>query len=154
MIVFLVITLVFFIYLIALAWIDLRRGILPDLLTLSLLWLGLLSNAALHWVSLLDAVWGAVLGYLILWLVYWAFRWARHKEGLGFGDLKFLAALGAWFGWQALPGLLCVASVTTLLVLLGLKIFKKYPSHPRIPFGPGLAFAGGCFFVAQALTFI
>jgi prepilin signal peptidase PulO-like enzyme (type II secretory pathway) len=154
MLLFISITLLFFVYLIYLSWIDLKRGLLPDYLTLSLLWLGLLLNPLLHWVPLIDAVWGAVLGYLILWLIYWLFRVLMHKEGLGFGDFKLLAALGAWFGWQALPLLLCIASMGTLCVLLGLKFFKCYPKNPRIPFGPGLSFAGGCFFITQLLTFI
>ncbi len=146
--------LVFFIFLSVLAYIDLKKGILPDDLTLSLLWLGLLLNPLLHWISITSALWGAALGYLILWLVYWIFKYWTQKEGLGFGDCKFLSALGAWFGWQALPGLLLIASVGTLLFLAGLKFCKKYPRNPRIPFGPGLSFAGGCFFIMQALTFI
>ncbi len=145
---------VFLAYLLVLAWIDLKKGLLPDTLTLSLLWLGLIVNPLLHWVSLSDAVWGAVLGYLILYAVYHLFRYFFQKEGLGFGDLKFLAALGAWLGWQALPRLLLIASLSTLLVLAGLKIFKKYPQNPCIPFGPGLAFAGVCFFITHLLTFI
>ena len=147
-------TLLFFLYLMALAWIDLYRGLLPDYLTLSLLWLGLLVNPLLHRTSLTSAVWGAVLGYLILWVVYWIFKYLTHKEGLGFGDFKFLAALGAWFGWQALPALLLIASISTIIVLLGLKIFKKYPKNSHIPFGPGLAFAGACFFIEPLLTFV
>ena len=102
----------------------------------------------------MNAIWGATLGYCSLWLIYWIFKYCTHKEGLGFGDFKFFAALGAWFGWQALPLLLLIASVSTILFLALLKICKKYPENPHIPLGPGLAFAGACFFITQCLTSI
>ncbi len=146
--------LLFVVYLVILASIDLKKGLLPDVLTLSLLWLGLLANSLLHWISLASAVWGAALGYGLLWLVYWVFKLLRHKEGLGFGDCKFLAALGAWWGWQAIPLLLFIASVSTLLVLGGLRLIHKYPKNPRIPFGPGLSLAGFCLLIKPLLTFI
>ena len=91
-------------FLLPLAMIDGQHQLLPDCLTQPLLWAGLLFHAFSHGLPLRDALLGAVAGYLSLWLVYWAFRLLTHREGLGYGDFKLLAALGAWCGWQSLPG--------------------------------------------------
>ena len=95
---------VFVLTLLALAWIDAETGLLPDLLTLPLLWLGLLANLNGVFVPLQDAVLGAVAGYLVLWSVYWGFLLCTGREGMGHGDFKLLAALGAWLGWRPCPG--------------------------------------------------
>lgn len=141
-------------YLLALAWIDLTTGCLPDGLTVSLLWIGLLANACLPWVNLHQAVWGAALGYGFLRLVYHGFKLCTHREGMGFGDFKLLAALGAWFGWPNLPLLLLIGSVSTLLMVLLLKWGKRPVLKKEIPFGPGLAFAGFCLLMKEMLTYI
>ena len=90
--------------LIALAFIDIDTQLLPDDITLPLLWAGLLLNLVGGFVPLQDAVIGAMAGYLLLWSIYWLFKLLTGKEGMGYGDFKLLAALGAWFGWQAIPG--------------------------------------------------
>ena len=129
--------------LLALALIDWDTTLLPDSITLPLLWIGLL-GALLHWtsVSLTDAVWGAIGGYMSLWLVYWAFKLATGKEGMGFGDFKLFAALGAWFGWQALIPIILMASVVGAIVGIALKINSKLREGGYIPFGPFLAGGG------------
>ncbi len=129
--------------LVALTLIDWDTTLLPDDMTLPLLWLGLIA-AALHVtaVPLADAVWGAVAGYLSLWLVYWAFRLATGKEGMGFGDFKLFAALGAWFGWPALVPIILMASVIGALVGIGMKLTDSLREGGVVPFGPFLAMAG------------
>ena len=129
-------------FLIALAFIDLDTQLLPDSLTLPLLWLGLLFNLRGGFASLEAAVIGAVAGYLLLWAVYWAFRIATGKEGMGYGDFKLLAALGAWFGWTALPAIVLLASVVGAIVGLALMAFARHGRETPIPFGPYLAGAG------------
>jgi leader peptidase (prepilin peptidase) / N-methyltransferase len=129
-------------FLIALAFIDLDTQLLPDDLTLPLLWLGLLFNLGGTFVPLTDAVVGAMGGYLALWAVYWLFKFATGKEGMGYGDFKLLAALGAWFGWQALPAILVLAAVAGALVGLFLIVFRNHQRDVPIPFGPYLAGAG------------
>ena len=127
----------------ALAVIDWDTTLLPDDITLPLLWAGL-SAAALGLVAttLPDALWGAVGGYLSLWLVYWAFKLATGKEGMGYGDFKLFAALGAWFGWQALIPIILMASVIGAAVGIGLKVFSQLREGGYVPFGPFLALAG------------
>ena len=111
--------------LVALTLIDWDTTLLPDDLTLPLLWLGLIAaTLGLTGVRLSDAVWGAVAGYLSLWLVYWGFKLATGKEGMGFGDFKLFAALGAWFGWQALVPIILMASVIGALVGIGMKLLS------------------------------
>lgn len=129
--------------LITLTFIDYDTQLLPDNLTLPLLWSGLLLNLTRHaMTSLPDAVIGAIAGYLILWCVYWTFKLISGKEGMGYGDFKLLAALGAWFGWQALPAIILISSVLGTIVGVGLILFKNHSrSHP-IPFGPYLSGAG------------
>ena len=128
--------------LVALAFIDLDTQLLPDDLTLPLLWLGLLFNLGGTYVPIADAVAGAMAGYGILWLVYWAFRLATGKEGMGYGDFKLLAALGAWFGWQALPAIILLASAVGATVGVAMIVFARHRREVPIPFGPYLAGAG------------
>ncbi len=129
--------------LLALALIDWDTTLLPDDLTLPLAWGGLIA-AALGWTGtpLADALWGAVAGYLSLWSVYQGFRLLTGKEGMGFGDFKLFAALGAWFGWTALIPLILVASVLGAVIGLGMKFGGRLREGGYLPFGPFLAFAG------------
>lgn len=128
--------------LVALAFIDLDTTLLPDSLTLPLLWLGLLFNLGGHFASLPDAVVGAMAGYLVLWSVYWLFKLATGKEGMGYGDFKLLAALGAWLGWQLLPVTLLLASVVGAGVGIAMIALVKHDRRVPIPFGPYLAGGG------------
>jgi leader peptidase (prepilin peptidase)/N-methyltransferase len=128
--------------LIALAFIDLDTTFLPDNLTLPLLWLGLLFNLGGHFASLADAVIGAMAGYLVLWSVYWLFKLATGKEGMGYGDFKLLAALGAWLGWQMLPVTLLLSSVVGATIGVAMILFVKHDRRVPIPFGPYLAGGG------------
>jgi leader peptidase (prepilin peptidase)/N-methyltransferase len=128
---------------VALACIDWDTTLLPDDITLPLLWAGLIA-AALRWTALplADALWGAVAGYLSLWLVYWAFKLLTGKEGMGYGDFKLFAALGAWFGWQALVPIILMASVIGAVVGIALKFSRGLREGGYVPFGPFLAGAG------------
>lgn len=128
--------------LMTLALIDQRHLLLPDSMTLPLAWLGLLCNIPAYFTSLQDAVIGAVLGYSTLWTIYWLFKLIRGKEGLGHGDFKLTAALGAWLGWQALPGIIFTAALVGACVGLAQVIGKKRQSDQPMPFGPFLAAAG------------
>ena len=128
--------------LIALAGIDIDTQLLPDNITLPLLWAGLLFNLVSGAVALSDAVLGAAGGYLLLWSIYWLFKLATGKEGMGFGDFKLLAALGAWLGWQALPVIILLSSIVgAVLGALILTLRGQGRSQP-LPFGPYLAAAG------------
>jgi leader peptidase (prepilin peptidase)/N-methyltransferase len=129
---------------VALAMIDWDTTLLPDDITLPLLWAGLIT-AALKWnpaVQLPDALWGAVGGYLSLWLVYWSFKLVTGKEGMGYGDFKLFAALGAWFGWTALVPIILMASVIGAIVGIALKLNSSLREGGYVPFGPFLAAAG------------
>ncbi|MFV7785273.1 prepilin peptidase [Shewanella marisflavi] len=128
--------------LIALTGIDLDEMLLPDQITLPLLWLGLLINLDSTFVSLSDAVIGAAAGYMSLWSVFWGFKLLTGKEGMGYGDFKLLAVFGAWFGWQLLPLIILLSSVVGALVGLLLIVNKKINSGNPIPFGPYIALAG------------
>ncbi len=128
--------------LIALTMIDFDHQLLPDDITLPLLWLGLLFNLNGTFASLQDAVIGAMAGYLILWSVYWLFKLLTGKEGMGYGDFKLLAALGAWLGWQALPLIILLSSMVGAVVGIALMIIKRRGRDIPIPFGPYLAVAG------------
>ncbi len=128
--------------LVALTFIDLDTQLLPDDLTLPLLWAGLLVNLNGLFVPLTDAVIGAAAGYLSLWSVYWAFRLVTGREGVGYGDFKLLAALGAWLGWMMLPLIVLLSSVVGAVVGLLLIVLRKHQRDKPIPFGPFLALAG------------
>ncbi|MBL0561894.1 prepilin peptidase [Aeromonas hydrophila] len=128
--------------LVALTFIDLDKMLLPDQLTLPLLWGGLLFNLAGGFVPLADAVIGAMAGYLVLWSLYWAFKLLTGKEGMGYGDFKLLAALGAWLGWQALPIMLLLSSLVGAFIGIGLILLRNHHQNKPIPFGPYLAIAG------------
>jgi leader peptidase (prepilin peptidase)/N-methyltransferase len=130
--------------LLALTFIDIDTQLLPDNLTLPLLWAGLLANilGAVPDVSLRDAVVGAIAGYLVLWVVYWLFKLIRGKEGMGYGDFKLLAALGAWLGWKSLPLIVLIASAVGAIVGIGLVVFKGRDHQIPLAFGPYLAVAG------------
>ena len=128
--------------LLALCLIDTDHQLLPDVLVLPLLWLGLIVNAGELFVPLADALWGAVAGYLSLWTVYWLFKLLTGKDGIGHGDFKLLALLGAWGGWQILPLTILLASlVGAVLGLIWLRLNRVNAATP-IPFGPYLAIAG------------
>ena len=128
--------------LIALAFIDIDTTLLPDSLTLPLLWLGLLFNLYGHFSSLPDAVVGAMAGYGLLWSVFWLFKLATGKDGMGYGDFKLLAAIGAWLGWQMLPVTLLLSSVVGAAVGVAMIVFVKHDRRVPIPFGPYLAGGG------------
>ena len=122
--------------------IDVDHQLLPDNITLPLLWLGLLANAFGVFTDLHSALYGAIAGYLSLWSVYWLFKLVTGKEGMGFGDFKLLAALGAWMGWELLPTIIILSSLVGALIGIGgILIYGKDKNKP-IPFGPYLAIAG------------
>jgi leader peptidase (prepilin peptidase)/N-methyltransferase len=128
--------------LVALAGIDWDTTLLPDNLTLPLLWIGI-AAAALGWtVALSDAVWGAIAGYLSLWSIYWIFKLVTGKEGMGFGDFKLLGALGAWLGWKMILPILLGASVIGAIVGIGMKMSAALREGRYVPFGPFLVGAG------------
>jgi len=135
-------SLVFLWLLIAMTFIDADTKLLPDDLTLPLLWLGLLINLNGVFVPLREAVIGAAAGYLSLWSVYWLFKLATGKEGMGYGDFKLLAALGAWMGWTMLPLIILLSSVVGAVVGICLVAFTRRGRDNPIPFGPYLAAAG------------
>lgn len=138
--------------LLALALIDWDTTVLPDALTLPLLWAGLIA-AALGWtIPLSTALWGAVAGYLSLWSVYWLFKLTTGKEGMGFGDFKLLAALGAWLGWQMIVPMLLMASVIGAAVGIAMKLAATLREGRYVPFGPFLAGAGLVVMLAGAPT--
>jgi leader peptidase (prepilin peptidase) / N-methyltransferase len=146
---------VFVFALIALTFIDFDTQLLPDDITLPLLWLGLLFNLNGGFADLKSAVLGAVFGYLILWSVYWLFKIATGKEGMGYGDFKLLAAIGAWFGWQLLPAVILLSSVVGAVIGIGMILFRGKSSGTAIPFGPFLALGGiaALFFGQQLASF-
>ena len=127
---------------VALAFIDLDTTLLPDDITLPLLWLGLLLNLGATYVPLREAVIGAVAGYLVLWSVYWGFKLLTGKEGMGFGDFKLLAAIGAFLGWKMLPLVILLSACAGAVIGIGLIVFARHGRHVPIPFGPYLAIAG------------
>ena len=128
--------------LIALTFIDADTQLLPDSITLPLLWMGLCFNLFGVFADLSSAVLGAMVGYLSLWSVYWAFKLFTGKEGMGYGDFKLLAALGAWLGWQMLPLIILLSSLVGTAVGIVLIILARQGRHVPIPFGPYLAAAG------------
>jgi leader peptidase (prepilin peptidase)/N-methyltransferase len=134
--------------LVALAVIDWDTTFLPDQMTQPLTWAGLIVSAlGLTGLSLIDALWGAAAGYLSLWSVYWLFKLCTGKEGMGYGDFKLFAALGAWFGWAALIPLILLASLTGIAVGLVLQRRQQLREQHYIPFGPFLALAAGVYLI-------
>jgi leader peptidase (prepilin peptidase) / N-methyltransferase len=135
-------TLLFAYLLIAMTFIDADTQLLPDDLTFPLLWIGLLINLNGTFVPLSDAVVGAAAGYLSLWSIYWLFKLVTGKEGMGYGDFKLLAALGAWLGWKMLPVIILLSSLVGAIVGVSLILFARHGRNNPIPFGPYLAAAG------------
>ena len=127
---------------IALTFIDADTQLLPDSITLPLLWLGLIVNSDSTFTDLRSAVLGAVFGYLALWSVYWLFKLATKKEGMGYGDFKLLAAIGAWLGWQVLPLVILLSSVVGAVIGISLIVLARMGRNIPLPFGPYLAMAG------------
>lgn len=128
--------------LLGLSAIDLDTQLLPDTMTLPLLWLGLLVNISGTFTSLASSVVGAAAGYLVLWSVYWLFRLLTGKEGMGYGDFKLLAAIGAWLGWTMLPLVVLLSSFVGALVGIAMMLIGGHSRSVPIPFGPYLAAAG------------
>jgi leader peptidase (prepilin peptidase)/N-methyltransferase len=128
--------------LIALAGIDIDHQLLPDDITFPLIWAGLLFNLFFGSVALADAVLGAVAGYLLLWSIYWLFKLATGKEGMGYGDFKLLAALGAWMGWQSLPLIILLSSAVGAVLGIAIIALRRSDRSQPLPFGPYLAAAG------------
>lgn len=139
--------------LLALTAIDFDTMLLPDDITLPLVWAGLLFNLFGTFTDLQSAVIGAVIGYLVLWGVYWLFKLTTGREGMGYGDFKLLSALGAWFGWQMLPLILVLSSLVGAIIGISLIVLFKHGRNIPIPFGPYLA-GGGliALFWGQTLT--
>jgi leader peptidase (prepilin peptidase) / N-methyltransferase len=148
-----VFALAFVFALVALTFIDFDTQLLPDDITLPLLWLGLLLNLNNGFTDISSAVIGAIAGYLVLWSVYWLFKLVTGKEGMGYGDFKLLAAIGAWFGWQLLPAVILLSSVVGSVIGIGLILFKNKTRQTAIPFGPFLALGGiAALFYGQRLA--
>ena len=146
---------IFTLALITLTFIDFDTQLLPDDITLPLLWLGLLFNLNAGFTDIKSAVIGAAVGYLILWSVYWLFKLATGKEGMGYGDFKLLAAIGAWFGWQLIPAVILLSSVLGATIGIGLILMRGKTGNTAIPFGPFLALGGiaALFFGQQLASF-
>lgn len=128
--------------LIALAFIDMETQLLPNDITFPMLWGGLLVNLSDGFTDIRSAIIGAVAGYLILWSVYWCFKLVTGKEGMGYGDFKLLAVIGAWLGWQMLPLVILFSSVAGSMAGVGLIIMANHGRHIPVPFGPYLAGGG------------
>ena len=141
--------------LVTLTFIDFDTQLLPDDITLPLLWLGLIFNISNGFTDLKSAVLGAIFGYLILWSVYWLFKLVTGKEGMGYGDFKLLGAIGAWFGWQLLPAVILLSSVVGAVIGIGMIMFRGKTGNTAIPFGPFLALGGiaALFFGQQLASF-
>jgi len=144
---------IFALALIALTFIDFDTQLLPDDITLPLLWLGILFNLNTGFTDLKSAVIGAMAGYLVLWSVYWLFKLIRGKEGMGYGDFKLLAAIGAWFGWQLLPAVVLLSSTLGAIIGIALIVLTKRGKEVPMPFGPFLAIGGiAALFFGQTLA--
>jgi len=138
---------------IALAFIDLDTFYLPDNITLPLLWAGLLFNLGGVFTDIGSAVIGAAAGYVILWTVFWAYKLATGKEGMGYGDFKLLAAIGAWLGWTMLPLVILLSSFVGAIIGVALIVFARHGRNVPIPFGPYLAMGGlVALFYGEQLT--
>jgi len=128
--------------LVALSFIDIDHQLLPDNITLPMLWLGLLLNLFGLYTDINASVIGAIAGYMVLWLVYQAFKLVTGKEGMGYGDFKLLALFGAWLGWAALPMIILLSSLVGAVIGITMIMFAKHDHNKPIPFGPYLAAAG------------
>lgn len=138
---------------VALTFIDADKQLLPDDITLPLLWCGLLFNLFGTYADISAAVVGAIAGYLVLWSVYWLFKLATGKEGMGYGDFKLLAAIGAWLGWQVLPLVILLSSLVGAIIGIALVILARRGRHVPMPFGPYLAIAGlAAFYWGRSLN--
>jgi len=126
---------------VALFWIDMDHQLLPDSMTLPLLWFGLLINTQGLFVDLQTAVIGAAVGYLSLWSVYWLFKLVTGKEGMGFGDFKLMAAIGAWFGWQIIPQVILWSALVGAVIGVGLIVVQGRDKQKPMPYGPFIAAA-------------
>jgi leader peptidase (prepilin peptidase)/N-methyltransferase len=146
---------IFTIALITLTFIDFDTQLLPDDITLPLLWIGLLFNLNHGFTDLKSAVIGAMIGYLILWSVFWLFKIVTGKEGMGYGDFKLLGAIGAWFGWQIIPAVILLSSVLGAVIGIAMIMFRGKSGGTAIPFGPFLALGGiaALFFGQQLASF-
>lgn len=133
--------------LISLTMIDAKTQLLPDSITLPLLWLGILLNTSKLFTTLESSVYGAVIGYLVLWSIYKLFKAFTGKEGMGYGDFKLLAALGAWMGWEMLPQIILLSSLVGAVIGITMIIFTRHNKNIPIPFGPYLAIAGWIAFL-------
>ncbi len=133
--------------LMALTMIDFDTYLLPDDITLPLLWLGLIVNSFNTFTDLPSALWGAIAGYLALWSVYKFFKLVTGKEGMGYGDFKLLAALGAWMGWQMLPQIILLSSLVGAVIGISMIVIRGRDKNIPIPFGPYLAIAGWIAFI-------
>ena len=134
----------FFLYIIVmLLVIDFKTKLLPDILTIVLLWTGLLININGVYVSIHDAIYGAIAGYLLLWILYWAFKFLAKKEGLGYGDFKYMAAMGAWFGWSSLTDIIIISSILGVIYF----IINTKKDTDEIAFGPFISIAGLIIFL-------
>lgn len=129
-------------FLLTITVIDIEHQLILDKLSLPLMWLGLMINSQSYYTSPVDAIWGAVLGYMILWFLFQSFKLFTGKEGMGYGDFKFLAALGAWFGAMALPQIILIASISSVVIGLTLALLRLRSMDQPIPFGPYLALGG------------
>ncbi|NOT14160.1 MAG: prepilin peptidase [Methylotenera sp.] len=139
--------------LITLTMIDFDTQLLPDDITLPLLWLGLACNLNHGFTDLKSAVIGAMVGYLILWSIFWIFKLIRGKEGMGYGDFKLLAAIGAWFGWKLLPAVILLSSTLGAVIGIALIVITKRGKEVPMPFGPFLAIGGiAALFFGQELS--
>ncbi|RTE86786.1 A24 family peptidase [Aliidiomarina sp. B3213] len=132
----------FLLILLTLSCIDLDEMLLPDQITLPFIWLGLILSISVLPISPIDSIIGATAGYLVLWSVFWLFKLATGKEGMGYGDFKLLAALGAWLGWKFLPFIVLASSVIGALVGIAFLLLKKSKAGQAMPFGPFIAAAG------------
>ena len=133
---------VFTYFIITISVIDIEHQLILDKLSLPLMWLGLLASITGEFTTPTQAILGAVTGYMILWLIYYAFKLTTGKEGMGFGDFKLLAALGAWFGISALPQIILIASIASIVITIVLGLLKIKAMNSAQPFGPFLAIAG------------
>ena len=135
--------------LVALSFIDIKDNILPDQITLPILWLGLFTNLVFDFTPLIDAVLGSIFGYLILWATFWAYNFLTGKEALGFGDFKLLAAMGAWFGIHALSWIILMAALTGLIFALSQILFTGRSLKDPVVFGPFISLASVIYLFFQ-----